>query len=318
MRLPLDKLTHAVVHANCSDGLGSAIVLKLALPHLKVTYVNYHTPELEALVPEPGMVFCDFCPPAERAQSFLDVGTVVLDHHKTARETVKLFQKAGLGVFGDERHDPGVSGAVLAYQHVYREILGEGPPELQDFVTKVGVRDTWLKSSPLWAEAQKQHLLFSFFDKDEWMPEGSIPSYPPHLPEKPLVDVLQDHLRSKIKSQLRKSTSFKLGDRTFCIMPSLSTSDVAEELGPSVTALFGFGYDQEELRVSCRSHSDFDVAALAKSLGGGGHTQAAGFSLPKSDKSPHTLLREIITKWVDGLDVAYGIAHAMALSAGGK
>lgn len=299
MTLPLDRLTHAVVHANCSDGLASAIVLKLALPHLKVSYVNYNTPELAALEPEPGMIFCDFCPTAERSQSFLDVGALVLDHHRTARETVKLFQRAGLGVFGDEARDPGVSGAVLAYQHVYQPLCGSGPEALRDFVTKVGIRDTWYKESPLWAEAQKQHLLFSFFTKDEWIPPGGLPSYPPHLPNLPLEDVLENHLKAKVQSQIKKSITICVGRYSFCIMPSLSTSDVAESLGDTVDALFGFGYDQEELRVSCRSHTSFDVAALAKSLGGGGHTQASGFSVPQSEGSPYKVLTDILTKWVE-------------------
>jgi oligoribonuclease NrnB/cAMP/cGMP phosphodiesterase (DHH superfamily) len=296
--LPLDGLQHAVVHANCTDGLASAIVLKLALPHLKVTHVNYHTPELECLMPEPGMIFCDFCPPESRAQDFFDQGAVVLDHHRTVKNIVQKFQAAGLGAFGDESRDPGVSGAVLAYRHVYRPLLGEGPQDLQDFVTKVGVRDTWRRDSPFWAEAQKQHLLFSFFTKDEWMPPGETPRYPPNLPNKSLGDVLQDHLEAKIQSQAKKSIQIKVGRYTFCLMPSLSTSDVVEYLGPSVDALFGFAYDREEIRVSCRSHSGFDVGALAKSLGGGGHTQASGFSIPKSEVSPYKALTDILTKWV--------------------
>lgn len=128
--LPIDKLQAiktVVSHENCADGLASAMIIKDVLPDAKVLFFQYGSPDLAALPAEAGMIFCDFSPPANRAQEFVDAGAIVLDHHKTAKDVVALF--GALGVYADEKADPGVSGAVLAYREVWLPLIAKKPAD---------------------------------------------------------------------------------------------------------------------------------------------------------------------------------------------
>lgn len=69
--------------------------------------------------------------------------------------------------------------------------------------------------------------------------------------------------------------------------------DASEALGNEVDLVMGFKYivedNQPKLIFSCRSNGTFDVSVLAKAYGGGGHTNAAGFSRPVDfdDSNPY-------------------------------
>lgn len=69
--------------------------------------------------------------------------------------------------------------------------------------------------------------------------------------------------------------------------PYINTSELVGHLAES--ALFAVGWFQRDdglYQYSLRSRGEFDVSALAKSLGGGGHRNAAGFACAKI---PHEL-----------------------------
>jgi phosphoesterase RecJ-like protein len=50
--------------------------------------------------------------------------------------------------------------------------------------------------------------------------------------------------------------------------------------------------EEGEMRVSMRSRPEVDVSAIASTLGGGGHRQAAGCTLPGPVETAKTLLIE--------------------------
>jgi oligoribonuclease NrnB/cAMP/cGMP phosphodiesterase (DHH superfamily) len=98
---------------------------------------------------------------------------IVLDHHKGAEEIVRSFGE--LGVFADEKLEPGVSGAVLAFREVWEPIRAYGfaeyvplgtllsaevqdkwgfPMFVRDFAECVGARDTWQTESPKFLRGQ--------------------------------------------------------------------------------------------------------------------------------------------------------------------
>src|ERR1700679_2840748 len=107
-----------IIHGGgCTDGIASAMILRSVLPDAEIKFVQYMTPEQVNLEPKEGMLFCDITPVADRVKDFVAVEALVLDHHKTARAVVEAF--GSLGAFGDEKADPGVCGAVLAYPHVW-------------------------------------------------------------------------------------------------------------------------------------------------------------------------------------------------------
>ena len=313
MQIPLEKLKAVktvIVHDNCPDGLASAIILHDALPDAKIEFVQYGTEAHKKLVASPGMLFCDFSPHVENFQSFIDAGALVLDHHRTAKPIVDAFGENG--AFGDEVTDPGVCGAVLAFEQVWRPFKEVQAPKqagiAYDFATLAGIRDTWQRQSPRWRDACIQAEALMFFPREFWlqpMPFGAARSLV--WEERMALGKLQFEKHEKstqkaIDAAYRFTT--KLGTRVLVFEGLKATSDAAEMLGETVDLVVGFGYKVEEvdgkptpkMLVSTRSHTTFDCAAQAKFYGGGGHTKAAGFSreLRDVDPNPFTMLSQLI------------------------
>jgi hypothetical protein len=292
----LRQVRTIVTHDSCSDGLASALILKEALPDARVLFVQYGTPELRALPAEPGMLFCDMSPPADRVQEFVTAGAIVLDHHATARGVVEAFGERG--VFGDEKAEPGVSGAVLAARAIGLDSVGRAVREL---ATLAGIRDTWQNTHPRWDEARAQHEALMFWPRERWL------SAPPQDWSR-LLEIgppLLERQAERVRRAIDKAWRAALGPLRLVILDGVElTSDAAETIGPGADLVAGFGYRAEAdpkaaapsappkltLVFSLRSHTDFDCAAFAKHEGGGGHTRAAGFGVPVAvfdDGTPH-------------------------------
>lgn len=299
----LDLIQHIVVHANCPDGMASAMILLDALPGRKVSFVQVGK-AIEELPAEPGMLFCDICPPASRAQEFVDLHSIVLDHHRANKDTVALFGERGF--FADEAMQPGVSGAMLAYQHVWTRICIFGNRNRADRVSRfarlAGVRDTWQRASPDWQAACDQASRLMFLT-------------PNYLLGRPLNEILRDWetapkvvgsmdeaievgRRAKIEDAIKNHFLFvtDAGLRVAVVPLTSVTSDVIDAMH-DVDVVAGFKSiveDRTDGRVyapkrvarlvwSLRSRGKFDCCAFTKALGGGGHTKAAGFSCDHAD-----------------------------------
>jgi hypothetical protein len=284
----------------CADGRASAILLNAAIPEAEIVEVTYeHLPRLK---PERGTLFCDLTPWAPKPKGatptpdekqaridamapWIDAGTIVLDHHKTVADLVPLF--GYLGVFGDERRDPGVSGAVLALREVLEPIKGPEPPFIGDarwrdaeaLARLAGVRDTWQRLSPEWTRACELAAVLCALPLDSCLrrgPRGILEATRDIGPD--LVAMRQALVRDAAKNAVRTH----IGGRRVAILSREDLiSDVAEVLRDEVDIVIGFAYvqsgDRVSLKWSLRSRGDVDVAAIAERHGGGGHTAAAGF-----------------------------------------
>jgi hypothetical protein len=305
--MKLEGITKVVTHQHCADGTMSAAIIRQALPRVEVVEMNYNTPALAALKPEAGLLFCDFSPPPDRAEEFLQAGARVLDHHKGAQGVIQKFVDAGLGHFGDERKDPGVSGAVLAYEHVYVPICGHDSA-LGQFARLIGVRDTFQKGSQLWELACIASSGLRTFPLDYWLGHRPVLDDTIRMLGKASVDGRTRQLRAAA-TQLEH---FTVGGTRFAVFsdPKALVSDLAELARQEDLAdvVVGFFFLREEvggplqLSFSCRSNG-FDVASLAKTYGGGGHTSAARFGVlvdPWGMDSPHAILKRLVTKFMEG------------------
>lgn len=281
-----------ISHDNCSDGLASALICKHAHPDADVEFHQYGTPEYEALPAEGDMLFVDIIPPRDRADEFVRIGARVLDHHKGAEDVVALF--GDRGVFADEVRDPGVSGALLAFRHVYAPIVeGRGGQMsshhvAERFARLTGIRDTWQTQDPDWELSQHQHAALMFWPRDYWLDRGS-----------PWLD--REHFEvGRIAHEKRLQMARRAADESWWVElpggvraavladPGHVTSDAADVLrAEGIQLVAGFFYvSRHKLVVSLRSDGSVDVAALAKKMGGGGHTRAACFRIDRPREDP--------------------------------
>jgi len=301
MTLPLEALKEVqtiYVHKDCPDGTVSAMLLKQALK-VPVVFLQYGTEEYTNLQAVPGMLFCDTTPPHNRVQEFVDVGAIVLDHHKGAQAVVAKF--GDRGVFADEIAEPGVCGAVLAYREVWVPLLG--PEErVEDFAKLAGIRDTWQIKDPRWNEACAQSSWVMLFGEEECLKEPIF------------GDIDRCEFRSKVGKMLfakhmRKITEgvagaflTQLHGLKIAILQNVSySSDAAQLMGEDskVDILVGFSYYDEKMIFSCRTRTNFDVSKLAKFYGGGGHTKAAGFTLKVEEwhRNPYSMILSTIDEY---------------------
>lgn len=324
--ISLDKLRQVkkiVCHSFCPDGLGSAILLfdafhcfGDAMP--EVVFTTYGTAIYETLVAEPGMLFCDLSPPPARAQEFVDVGAIVLDHHKTARKVVEMFGENG--IFGDEVTEPGVCGAVLAWREVWvpvtEYVMGSSflstsydASFAKRFALLAGIRDTWQTSSPDWNTACELAEALRFYPPESWLHGDAFSRDNKGWWEErqQLGETLWAKHLDKIRSHIDKAYRFTVDETRVIVFPGSSpvTSDTAELVGSEADLVVGFVFHglengQASLGFSTRSHTTFDCGAFCKKLGGGGHTKAAGFSV-KFDpmvgiQDPYSTIRALVER----------------------
>jgi len=308
--LPVAKLQavkHIVSHENCPDGIASAMILKNVLPDAKVTFLQYETPEHKGLVPEEGMLFCDFSPHKSRVVDFKEAGALVLDHHKSQEAVVELFGPNG--VFADEKAEPGVCGAVLAFREVWEPLMkATGIPDdfrpfirelIRDFATLAGIRDTWQRKDPRWIAACEQAEALPF-----WPIETLLDLAPEQWAQKlELGPILYAKRLKSAEKCIEKSFQFwtTAKQRRVVVFDGLKqSSDAAEMLGDKADFVVGLGMTVEnndpQIIYSSRSHTGFNCSAFALAHGGGGHTAAAGCKLPLMDTrlEPFSLLQHLL------------------------
>lgn len=334
----LRQIKHGIFHSSCPDGVASALIVKDALPDVRVSFVKYGTEEHKSIEPAPGTLFCDFSPwlPAvgsgdtssDRRAALIkdwnDAGVVVLDHH--SRDVVEPYGE--LGVFGEnERLE---CGATLAVEHVWfplylprRECNSTLADETWDFARLAAVRDTWKKDDPQWREACEQAALLVFFPfEDLCLSSFRDRDKDYHLLGRVLVDKQLSAARTAVSEAHRFST--KRGTRVLAFQGVSATSDAAELLERAergadeqlsggalevahTDLVVGFHYRADagklQLQFSTRSHTGFDCQALARAHGGNGHRAAAGFTVevsPEIGGNPFAVFRLLLEEWEGG------------------
>lgn len=280
----LRQIKTLVTHANCPDGIASAMIIRDCLPHVDVRFMSYNTAEHIGLEPSPGMLFCDFSPHPSRVADFVAAGAIVLDHHKTQREIVSAFGERGVYADG-----PGIGGAVLALRKVWEPCRWRGPAlldvacqrdfaYLRELAYLAGIRDTWQKDHPDWPRACEWAEALRFWPIDTILATPSsrwreLVSIGPILIEK---------ARDRDRKTLEGAHWFDCELGRVCCFQGLHTSDIAE-MATSADIIAGWHYSidggKKRMQVSLRSRSGVDVSKIAKRYGGGGHTAAAGFEL---------------------------------------
>lgn len=298
-------ITRIITHASCADGIISAAILHRVFPEASVEPVQYGTPARENLDITEGMVFVDMSPPLHLVDEAVAKGAYILDHHKGAKETVLKFGERG--VFADEKEQPGVSGAVLAYRHVYRRTY-DATFTLDNFVRLIGVYDTWQTTDEEWNHSRELSAAVRFFGQDYFL-ENPV-AFSPELWV--VGERLLEQNRGHVFQACANMVGFKKKAINFGIYPDPHrvSSEVGEECTRvrgtyDVTAGFNYGQStgtEVALNFSLRSNDNFDVSALAKKYGGSGHTHAAGFTYMVDAMfapNPYSMFRELVRQFFE-------------------
>lgn len=250
-------------HANCFDGFGAAWAAWKALGD-RATYIPVKHGNPPPELPADAKVFIlDFAYPKN---VLLDLqqrvaGLTLLDHHKTAQEDL-----CGLDFVIFDMHK---SGAMLAWEYWHPGTT------IPDLVAYISDRDLWQfvlpQSREVFAAICSYPMDFQIwdnFDINTLKQEGAV------------IMRLQTQLVSSMCDQV----IFKeiAGYRVPVANASTFFSDVPHELclryPDAPFAAYYFDRGDGKRQWGLRSIGEFDVSAVAKQFGGGGHLNAAGFT----------------------------------------
>lgn len=271
LHLAPQDVTHVLYHAHCPDGFGAAFAAWTVLGD-RATYTPVtHGQPMPDLPPQAKVAMVDFSYRREEILSLRDrvEQMVILDHHATAQQELEGLPWA---VFDMEK-----SGARLAWEY-WRP---DAP--LPDLLAHIEDKDLWL-----WRLEQSREV------------NVALMSYPMEFPLWSQLDVgrlkiegvallrLQEQMVASAVSRARMETLF--GYR----VPVVNATEFRSEIANRLCSLhpecaFAAAYHDDASGEQCwslRSLGSFDVAALARLAGGGGHRNASGFNGPAPPSPP--------------------------------
>jgi hypothetical protein len=266
-------------HAGCPDGLGAAWAVWRAwgpgaryLPRGHDDVVDARTLEGDLVV------FVDIAPSNGELRQLASraARVVVLDHHVSARDRFENdlgVQNAIAGRGHQIRFDLTHSGAMLAWSYFHPD---EPAPDLLRYVED---QDLWSWKLPASEEVN-----------------AAIASYPrdfeawEELAARPVAELAAEGVpilrasRIEVERALQSAHPVALGTRRAeAVNARLHRSNIGHELAKRAAFDLHWGVvyrlTGERVDVSLYSIGDLDVAKLAESHGGGGHANAAGFSV---------------------------------------
>lgn len=247
-------------HADCTDGFGAAWALWKRFPSAEFIPVTHgQSPPVSCKGRRVVIVDFSYSRPILEAIAKEAEALQVLDHHVTAQDALVGLSYA--------HFDLSKSGAVLAWEWAH----GTTPPWLLQYVQD---KDLWAwklpRSREISAGLNSYPYDFAVWDclkKDTLEQEGTA------------ILRFEHEMVGKI---LRHAVLVRFeGETVPCVQSAILTSQIGERLshGRSFCLIW---HDRDGRRYfSLRSgEKGADVARIAVKYGGGGHTHAAGFSVP--------------------------------------
>ncbi len=269
LKLKITKDIVVIYHGECPDGFSAAWVAWKKFGD-KADYVPAHHGE-----PPPNgltdkqIYILDFSFPKEIMAEVVknNKKVVVIDHHKSAAESVKMAH--------EYVYEMNHSGAVLAWQYFYPDLfvlwllryvedMDLWKLELPDVFAMVLVLNTFNKDFKTWNKLAEE--LENKSIRDRYIEQGkTMLKY-----ENKLINEIMDSNKEIVKFE---------GYETYAInAPHAFASQMGNVLcreKPPIAIVWQWSSGKVE--VSLRSDESVDVSEIAKKYGGGGHKAAAGF-----------------------------------------
>lgn len=275
-----------IYHANCNDGFGAAYAAWRALRD----FAEYLPMQYGDPVPDVAgrnVFIFDFSFSPKQMNEIYEASSTLVwrDHHKTAIEALPQIaflqgQRVGERVLDvdacyDVLLDPSKSGCILAWEYFFKN---EDVPRLLEFIDD---RDRWqfkLKGT------KELHAFLTSVPRDfqQWHCLAHSDLSTAALPEGwAILRANERTVAEMLKATTRRITLDGV-DGLCANLPPCFASDVGHVLATQ-SGTFGLTwYVTTDAKVACslRSNGDVDVAVIAQKFGGGGHKNAAGFTLP--------------------------------------
>jgi len=284
--------TVLVYHYPCVDGVAAAtIAFKAVLeaeraPELmpmqygheeKLNFENFKNKRI---------IFVDFSfkyPTMERLTQYTDEKILVLDHHKTAMEELAPLAK---NPQFEIIFDMNKCGAILAWEYFFSDQYN-GTPELLRYIDDY---DRWQWRYGVYTDYVHEFLLTKKLVLVEF--ENMIFHQSPKELMEYIIDVGSSLVEAK-NNQVNELINNCAGEvfdtatnKYIAIVncPGFLASKVGNRLSENCPYAICWYYNEQEKKYifSLRSNKNFlkwfDVSLIAKSHGGGGHANAAGFS----------------------------------------
>lgn len=256
-----------IYHGNCGDGFCAAWLLRKVYPNAKFIPMNYGEEKLPDVTDE-DVIIADF---SFKRDIMLTMKTKakslrVFDHHKTAEAELKGLDFC---VF-----DMSKSGA--------RIVQIEFNLENHWLVSYTEDRDLW--KWELYKSKEVNAALMAYEkDFDTWDRLSKLDSLDSIIAEGAGILRYQEQVA---KSHYNKPVSVKIrGHKVNCVNATTLFSEIAGELAKDMP--FGVAWFRRQdgkYQFSLRSRNEaVDVSEIAKSFGGGGHRNAAGFEVDSLD-----------------------------------
>jgi oligoribonuclease NrnB/cAMP/cGMP phosphodiesterase (DHH superfamily) len=265
-------------HAECADGFGAAWALWQRYASARFVPVKHGIPPPADLANQ-HIVMVDFSYPRPMLEAVADqaASLLVLDHHITAEKAL-----AGLPY---AQFDQTRSGAVMAWEWAHKEPV----PWLLKYIQD---KDLWQWKLP--SSREISAALASYpFDFKIWngLRQAQLEA------EGRAILRYENETVDKLIAE-RVMVEFE-GERVPAVQSAVLTSQIGERLSANHPFCI-IWHDRDGRRYfSLRSRADgTDVGSIAARHGGGGHTHAAGFSVPmdSTDRSPMSIVRHQTAK----------------------
>lgn len=255
-----------IYHGNCADGFTAAWVANRAMPGIRLHAGVYQQEPPDVTDLEVFLVDFSYKRPVLEAMREKAKRIVVLDHHKTAEADLRDLP----GV--ETVFDMGRSGARIAWDYWY---AGDDPPKT---LLHVEDRDLWRFALPGTREVQAN--IFSHpYDLTVWDELMRAD------PEKLIAEgraIERKHFKDIHELLAVVTRRMLIGGHNVPIanLPYIHVSDAAHALAKD-EPFAGCYWDTPKGRVFGLRSTDagLDVSEIAKQYGGGGHRNAAGFTV---------------------------------------
>lgn len=287
-----------IYHGGCDDGFAAAWCVRKALGDDVEFYPGVYQKDPP---PHDGrdVIFVDFSykRPVLDAMANKANSILILDHHKTAQEDLAdLMKPPAFSIWREAAwrvsksslsrslrftalFDMKRSGAALAWDYFNFNEDDQAPISRPDFIEYVQDRDLWRKALP---NGDEFTIALRSYPQDFATWDRLVAAGAESLIAE--GESIQRYYRLRVEELKRSAYATRIAGASCWISnaPYFAASEVAGELAERGGLQFGACYFEAECgryQYSLRSRGDFDVSAIARQFGGGGHKNAAGFSV---------------------------------------